>query len=148
SPGLRLASDGTLPVASEVGSGMFFAGLRGAARGAKCQPRHRRATAHVATDPPPVSRFLPPPAKRIQLSLAITRPPHGLVPYQHARTAPNRTATRTATDDCTGSAGTCPVMRVTVLKAAADGLSALLDYYAGLAEDQQRRDGVQRGPVD
>ena len=31
-----------------------------------------------------------------------------------------------------------PVMRVTTLKASAEKLSGLLDYYAGLAEDQQR----------
>src|SRR5205823_2020286 len=92
--------------------------------------------------------LLPPRAQDDPNSLAITRPPNGLVLHQHTRPPPSRTATRNATDDCTGSAGTCPVMRVTVLKAAAEGLFALLDYYAGLAEDQQRRDGIQRGPVD
>ena len=30
-----------------------------------------------------------------------------------------------------------PVMRVTTLKASAEKLSGLLDYYAGLAEDQR-----------
>ena len=40
-----------------------------------------------------------------------------------------------------------PVMRVTTLKASAEKLSGLLDYYAGLAEDQARP-GPGRGPVD
>ncbi len=39
-------------------------------------------------------------------------------------------------------------MRVTTLKTGGDGLAALIDYYAGLAADQLRRDGVSRGPVD
>lgn len=40
-------------------------------------------------------------------------------------------------------------MRVTTLKAGSDDdLAKLLDYYAGLAEDQLRRDGGARGPVD
>ncbi|MDP9426063.1 MAG: relaxase domain-containing protein, partial [Actinomycetota bacterium] len=39
-------------------------------------------------------------------------------------------------------------MRVTTLKAGKAGLTALVDYYAGLAADQLRRDGVSRGPVD
>ncbi len=39
-------------------------------------------------------------------------------------------------------------MRVTTLKADKAGLAALIDYYAGLAADQLRRDGVSRGPVD
>ncbi len=38
--------------------------------------------------------------------------------------------------------------RVTTLKADKAGLAALIDYYAGLAADQLRRDGVSRGPVD
>ncbi len=40
------------------------------------------------------------------------------------------------------------MLRVTTLKGAGSGLVALTDYYAGLAEDQQRRDGRSRGPVD
>lgn len=40
-----------------------------------------------------------------------------------------------------------PVMRVTTLKASADRLQGLLEYYAGLAEDQDRS-GPGRGPVD
>ncbi len=40
------------------------------------------------------------------------------------------------------------MMRVTTLKAGKAGLAALVDYYAGLAADQLRRDGVSRGPVD
>ncbi|MDP9419061.1 MAG: relaxase domain-containing protein, partial [Actinomycetota bacterium] len=39
-------------------------------------------------------------------------------------------------------------MRVTTLKAGEAGLAALVDYYAGLAADQLRRDGVSRGPAD
>ena len=39
-------------------------------------------------------------------------------------------------------------MRVTTLKAGKDGLTALIGYYAGLATDQLRRDGENRGPVD
>ncbi len=39
-------------------------------------------------------------------------------------------------------------MRVTTLKAGKDGLKGLMDYYAGLATDQLRRDGANRGPVD
>ena len=39
-------------------------------------------------------------------------------------------------------------MRATTLKASGDKLAGLLDYYAGLAEDQQRRDGGRWGPVD
>ncbi len=39
-------------------------------------------------------------------------------------------------------------MRVTTLKAGKDGLRGLIDYYAGLATDQLRRDGANRGPVD
>ncbi|HSH59627.1 MAG TPA: MobF family relaxase, partial [Acidimicrobiales bacterium] len=39
-------------------------------------------------------------------------------------------------------------MRVTTLKAGKAGLAALVDYYAGLAADQLRRDGASRGPVD
>ncbi len=39
-------------------------------------------------------------------------------------------------------------MRVTTLKAGKAGLEALIDYYAGLAVDQLRRDGVGRGPID
>ncbi len=34
------------------------------------------------------------------------------------------------------------------MKASGETLDRLLDYYAGLAEDQQRRDGGGRGPVD
>lgn len=39
-------------------------------------------------------------------------------------------------------------MRATTLKASGETLDRLLDYYAGLAEDQQRGDGGGRGPVD
>jgi conjugative relaxase-like TrwC/TraI family protein len=39
-------------------------------------------------------------------------------------------------------------MRVTTLRASADGLAGLLAYYAGLAEDRTRADGSARGPVD
>ena len=39
-------------------------------------------------------------------------------------------------------------MRVTTLKASGPAVAALIDYYAGLAEDQQCRDGRSRGPVD
>ncbi|MDP9451946.1 MAG: relaxase domain-containing protein [Actinomycetota bacterium] len=39
-------------------------------------------------------------------------------------------------------------MRVTTLKVGKAGLTALIDYYAGLADDQLRRDGTGRGPVD
>ncbi|MGI8808231.1 MAG: MobF family relaxase, partial [Acidimicrobiales bacterium] len=34
------------------------------------------------------------------------------------------------------------------IKARAHGVKAMVDYYAGLAADQARRDGVSRGPVD
>lgn len=40
------------------------------------------------------------------------------------------------------------MLRVTVLKAKGGGIDALLAYYAGLAQDQQSRDGAGRGPVD
>jgi len=40
------------------------------------------------------------------------------------------------------------VLRVTTLKAAGQKVMRLIDYYAALAEDQQRRDGLARGPVD
>jgi conjugative relaxase-like TrwC/TraI family protein len=40
------------------------------------------------------------------------------------------------------------VMRAVTLKAAGDGVARLIGYYAGLARDHQRRDGVARGPVD
>jgi conjugative relaxase-like TrwC/TraI family protein len=39
-------------------------------------------------------------------------------------------------------------MRAVTLKAAGDGVARLIGYYAGLARDHQRRDGVARGPVD
>ncbi len=39
-------------------------------------------------------------------------------------------------------------MRATTLKASAAGLDGLLAYYAGLANDQVRRDGLARGPID
>jgi conjugative relaxase-like TrwC/TraI family protein len=39
-------------------------------------------------------------------------------------------------------------MRATTLKAGGTGVTALVDYYAGLAEDQLRRDGLSRGPID
>jgi len=40
------------------------------------------------------------------------------------------------------------VMRATTLKASPAGLAALVDYYAGLAADQLRRDGARCGPID
>jgi conjugative relaxase-like TrwC/TraI family protein len=40
------------------------------------------------------------------------------------------------------------VLRVITLKAAGSSVGNLIDYYAGLAEDQQCRDGRSRGPVD
>ncbi len=40
------------------------------------------------------------------------------------------------------------MLRVTTLKGAGTSAAQLIDYYAGLAEDQQRRDGRSRGPVD
>lgn len=40
------------------------------------------------------------------------------------------------------------MLRVTTLKADGTAVTDLIDYYAGLAEDQQRRDGRSRGPVD
>jgi hypothetical protein len=40
------------------------------------------------------------------------------------------------------------VMRVVMLKVAGDGVARLIGYYAGLARDQLRRDGVARGPVE
>ena len=46
------------------------------------------------------------------------------------------------------SRGTAAVMRATTLKAGGTGVTALVDYYAGLAEDQLRRDGRSRGPID
>ncbi len=39
-------------------------------------------------------------------------------------------------------------MRVTTLKATADSVAALLDYYAGLAEDRSRHRQPARGPVE
>ncbi len=39
-------------------------------------------------------------------------------------------------------------MRATTLKASAAGLDGLLAYYAGLANDKARRDGLARGPID
>lgn len=56
--------------------------------------------------------------------------------------------TPAAADECIGSRGTVSVLRVTTLKAAGPRVARLIDYYAGLAEDQQRRDGLARGPVD
>ncbi len=40
------------------------------------------------------------------------------------------------------------MMRVTTLKASADRVGRLLDYYVGLAEDQARPDRRAKGPVD
>jgi conjugative relaxase-like TrwC/TraI family protein len=40
------------------------------------------------------------------------------------------------------------LLRVTTLKPAGTGVANVVNYYAGLAEDQQRRDGRSRGPVD
>jgi TrwC relaxase len=40
------------------------------------------------------------------------------------------------------------VMRAVTLKAAGHAVAQLIGYYAGLARDQQRRDGAARGPVD
>ncbi|HUP68361.1 MAG TPA: MobF family relaxase [Acidimicrobiales bacterium] len=39
-------------------------------------------------------------------------------------------------------------MRATTLKGGGTGVTALVGYYAGLAEDQLRRDGRSRGPID
>lgn len=39
-------------------------------------------------------------------------------------------------------------MRATTLKASAGEMAKVISYYAGLAEDQLRRDGKSRGPVD
>ncbi|MDP9020186.1 MAG: relaxase domain-containing protein [Actinomycetota bacterium] len=39
-------------------------------------------------------------------------------------------------------------MRATTLKASPAALGGLIAYYAGLATDQARRDGVARGPID
>jgi hypothetical protein len=39
-------------------------------------------------------------------------------------------------------------MRAVTLKAAGDRLALLIGYYEGLAQDQVRRDGAARGPVD
>lgn len=40
------------------------------------------------------------------------------------------------------------VMRCKTLKATADRLRKLLDYYAGLAEDRERPGRLSRGPVE
>jgi conjugative relaxase-like TrwC/TraI family protein len=40
------------------------------------------------------------------------------------------------------------VLRVTTLKPVGTDVANVIGYYAGLAEDQQRRDGRHRGPVD
>ena len=40
------------------------------------------------------------------------------------------------------------MMRATTLKAGGAGVAGLVGYYAGLAEDQLRRDGRTRGPID
>lgn len=40
------------------------------------------------------------------------------------------------------------MMRAKTLKASPARVGALLAYYAGLAEDQARRDGLARGPID
>src|SRR4051794_7196555 len=65
----------------------------------------------------------------------------GLVMYR------NPSATK-RTDECIVIGGIADVMRVTALRVAADGSAGLVGYYAGLAHDQERRDGVPRGPVD
>ena len=39
-------------------------------------------------------------------------------------------------------------MRATTLKAGGAGVAGLVGYYAGLAEDHLRRDGLCRGPID
>ena len=39
-------------------------------------------------------------------------------------------------------------MRATTLKASASALGGLVAYYAGLAADRERRDGLARGPID
>ena len=39
-------------------------------------------------------------------------------------------------------------MRAATLKAGAAGVAGLVGYYAGLAEDHLRRDGLSRGPID
>ena len=46
------------------------------------------------------------------------------------------------------SRGTAAVMRATTLKAGSTGVAGLVGYYAGLAEDQLRRDGRNRGLID
>ena len=40
------------------------------------------------------------------------------------------------------------MMRAATLTASKAGVAALIDYYAGLATDQLRRNGTTRGPVD
>lgn len=40
------------------------------------------------------------------------------------------------------------MMRATTLKASAAEVAKVIGYYAGLAEDELRRDGKSRGPVD
>lgn len=52
------------------------------------------------------------------------------------------------TDECITPGGMPAVMRATTLKASSAGLASLLAYYAGLADEQARRDGLARGPID
>src|SRR5689334_18920935 len=51
-------------------------------------------------------------------------------------------------DECISSRRDRPVLRVTTLKPRGSDVANVIDYYAGLAEDQQCRDGRSRGPVD
>src|SRR5688500_13983872 len=102
-----------------------------------------------------MKRSIGPPGTQVPLrsrqqdiaSVASTTPvtserPRGLGPHRNPPTTNPPT-----TDECIAASGSPPVMRVTTLKASSgDELGRLLDYYAGLAEDQQRRDGGARGP--
>src|SRR5690348_7123588 len=63
---------------------------------------------------------------------------HGLVLHRQPQ----------GTDECTGTGGASRMMRVTTLRARADGPGQMIAYYAGLAEDTARTDGISRGPVD
>lgn len=52
------------------------------------------------------------------------------------------------TDECIPAGQRAPVIRVTTLKASADRVDGLLDYYAGLAQSHAKTDSPHRGPVD
>src|SRR5581483_6027789 len=69
---------------------------------------------------------------------AMPRHRSGLVAHEPSR----------ITDGCTGTGGPSRMMRVTTLRARADGPEQMIAYYAGLAEDKVRTDGISRGPVD